>query len=287
MMGYGPQNFNYGAMGAFYQANSLVAKFAFLVMVLLVFIVILRVGTAILAWYFSPPENPILLDGMIDATKTMIIPQNPLVKGAVPVSRSDNEIHGMEFTWSVWIFIESSTFNSNDHRYKHIFHKGTDKQHRDDDGANNGTYYPNNAPGLYIDQGPSGMSNDLLLKMNTYDDIEDNITITGVPLNKWVNVIIRLNKQNQLDVYINGTLTKRHMLSGIGKQNYEDVFLSMNGGFNGYTSELRYFNSAIGTTQIYDLVSNGPNLKSKTENLIKSTPRYLSNRWYFEEAQDI
>ena len=126
MMGYGPQNFNYGAMSAFYQANSLVAKFAFLVMVLLVFIVILRVGTAILAWYFSPPENPILLDGMIDATKTMIIPQNPLVKGAVPVSRSDNEIHGMEFTWSVWIFIESSTFNSSDHRYKHIFHKGTD-----------------------------------------------------------------------------------------------------------------------------------------------------------------
>jgi hypothetical protein len=287
MMGYGPQNFNYGAMSAFYQANSLVAKFAFLVMVLLVFIVILRVGTAILAWYFSPPENPILLDGMIDATKTMIIPQNPLVKGAIPVSRSDNEIHGMEFTWSVWIFIESSTFNSSDHRYKHIFHKGTDKQHRDDGGKNNGTYYPNNAPGLYIDQGPTGMSNDLLLKMNTYDDIEDNITITGVPLNKWVNVIIRLNKQNQMDVYINGTLTKRHMLSGIGKQNYEDVFLSMNGGFNGYTSELRYFNSAIGTTQIYDLVSNGPNLKSKSENLIKSTPRYLSSRWYFEEAQDI
>jgi hypothetical protein len=283
MMGYGPQNFNYGAMSAFYQANSLVAKFAFLVMVLLVFIVILRVGTAILAWYFSAPENPILLDGMIDATKTMIIPQNPLVKGAVPITRSDNEIHGMEFTWSVWIFIESSTFNSSDHRYKHIFHKGTDKQH----GENNGTYYPNNAPGLYIDQGTDGMSNDLLLKMNTYDDIEDNITITGVPLNKWVNVIIRLNKQNQLDVYINGTLTKRHMLSGIGKQNYEDVFLSMNGGFNGYTSELRYFNSAIGTTQIYDLVSNGPNLKSKSENLIKSTPRYLSSRWYFEEAQDI
>ena len=287
MMGYGPQNFNYGGISAFYQANSLVAKFAFLVMVLLVFIVILRLGTAILAWYFSPPENPILLDGMIDSKKMMVIPQNPRIKGAVPVSRSDNEIHGMEFTWSVWIFIESSTFNNNDHRYKHVFHKGTDKQYQDADGTNNGTYYPNNAPGLYIDQGPNGMSNDLLIKMNTYDDIEDNITITGVPLNKWVNVIMRLNKQNQLDVYINGTLTKRHMLSGIAKQNYEDVFLSMNGGFNGYTSELRYFNSAIGTTQIYDLVSNGPNLKTKTETLIKSAPRYLSSRWYFEEAQDI
>ena len=86
MFGYGSQNFNYGAMGAFYQANSLVAKFAFLVMVLLVFIVVLRVGTAMLAWYFTPSENPILLDGMIDATKMMVIPQNPRIKGAVSTS---------------------------------------------------------------------------------------------------------------------------------------------------------------------------------------------------------
>ena len=283
MFGYATQNFNYGAMSTFYQANSLVAKFAFLVLVLLVFIIFLRIGTAILAWYFTPSDNPILLDGMIDSTKMMVIPQNPGLKGSVPVTRSDNELHGMEFTWSVWIFIENTTFESSDHRYKHIFHKGTDKKSVSDDG----TYYPNNAPGLYIDQGTDGLSNDLLLKMNTYDNIEDDITITGIPVEKWVNVIIRLNKQNQLDIYINGTLTKRHMLSGIAKQNYEDVYLSMNGGFNGFTSELRYFNSAIGTTEIYDLVSNGPNLKSKTESLIKSTPRYLSNRWYFEEAQDI
>jgi hypothetical protein len=283
MVGYGTQNFNYGAMSNFYQANSLVAKFAFLVMVLLVFIVVLRVGTVILAWYFTPNNNPILLNGMIDATKMMVIPQNPSIKGAVSIIRSDNEYHGMEFTWSVWIYIEGNTFKSGTERYKHIFHKGTDKKRA----GSEGTYHPNNAPGLYIDQGNDGLSNDLLIKMNTYEEIEDDIVINGVPIGKWVNVIIRLNKQNQLDIYINGTLTKRHMLSGVAKQNYEDVYLSMNGGFNGYTSELRYFNSAIGTTQIYDLVSNGPNLTSKTVSLTKSTPRYLSSRWFFEDTQDI
>jgi len=283
MVGYGSQNFSYGAMGAFYKANSLVAKFAFLVMVLLVFIVVLRVGTAMLAWYFTPSENPILLDGMIDATKMMVIPQNPRIKGAVSIIRSDNQHHGMEFTWSLWIFVEGTTFQSGTERYKHIFHKGTDKKTE----TSEGTYHPNNAPGLYIDQGSDGLSNDLLLKMNTYEEIEDDIVINGLPIGKWVNVIIRLNKQNQLDVYINGTLTKRHMLSGTAKQNYEDVYLSMNGGFDGYTSELRYFNSAIGTAQIYDLVSNGPNLKSKTVSLTKTAPRYLSSRWFFEEAQDI
>ena len=58
-------------------------------------------------------------------------------------------------------------------------------------------------------------------------------------------------------------------------------------GFSGFTSGLRYFNSAIGVTQLQGIVSNGPNMKMKSENLIKSKPRYLSNRWFFEEAQDI
>ena len=57
--------------------------------------------------------------------------------------------------------------------------------------------------------------------------------------------------QNQtIDVYINGVLTKRHILSGVPKQNYSDVHISQNGGFGGYLSSLRYFNYAINTNKI-------------------------------------
>lgn len=276
----GFSNFGLGAASTFYQANSLVAKFAFLVLVLLFFIILLRVGSSILGWYFTPPENPILLDGMIDATKAMIVPQNPAIKGSIPIIRSDNETHGMEFTWSVWIYLEDATFEDT-REYKHIFHKGSDRLNIDS--SYQGTYYPNNAPGLYIDPA----TNNLLVKMNTFASIEENIEVENIPLNKWLNIILRLNKQNQLDIYINGVLTKRHMLSGVAKQNYGDVYLSMNGGFSGFTSGLRYFNSAIGVGEIQGIVSNGPNMKMKSENLIKSKPRYLSNRWFFEEAQDI
>tara|TARA_Y100001937_G_C7042728_1_gene295397 strand:+ start:50 stop:889 length:840 start_codon:yes stop_codon:yes gene_type:complete len=274
----GFSNFGLGAASTFYQANSLVAKFAFLVLVLIVFIILLRLGSSILGWFFTPPDNPILLDGMIDATKMMVIPQNPGTKGSVPIIRSDNEVHGMEFTWSVWIYVEDATFEDTT-EYKHIFHKGTDRKNSNNDG----TYYPNNAPGLYIDPA----TNNLLVKMNTFEHIEENIEVDNIPLNKWLNIILRLNKQNQLDIYINGVLTKRHMLSGVAKQNYDDVYLSMNGGFSGFTSGLRYFNSAIGVNEIQGIVSNGPNMKMKSENLIKSIPRYLSSRWFFEEAQDI
>ena len=171
----GLSSFGLGAASTFYQANSLVAKFAFLVLVLLVFIILLRVGSSILGWYFTPPENPILLDGMIDATKAMIVPQNPATKGSIPIIRSDNETHGMEFTWSVWIYVEDTTFDDKT-KHKHIFHKGNQAKNPNEDGI----YYPNNAPGLYI----APDTNDLILKMNTYESIEETIRVENFPLNK-------------------------------------------------------------------------------------------------------
>ena len=270
-------NYGYGAASTFYQANSLVAKFAFLIFVLIIFVILLRLGSSIIGMYFTPSDNPVLLDGMIDATKMMIVPQNPKLKNSIPIIRSDNELHGMEFTWSIWIYIEDSTFeDTSPNYYKHIFHKGNSNINSD------GTYYPNNAPGLYIKDG----SNELLVKMNTYNQIVENINIENIPLNKWLNIILRLNKQNQLDVYINGVLSKRHMLSGIAKQNYGDVYLSMNGGFAGFTSGLSYYNSAIGVNEIQSIVSKGPKMNMKSENIIKSKPRYLSSRWFYDEVQD-
>ena len=56
-------------------------------------------------------------------------------------------------------------------------------------------------------------------------------------LHKWVNVIVRVI-QHQVDVYINGNLAKRHILKGVPKQNYGDVYVSLNGGFSGKTSEV-------------------------------------------------
>ena len=120
-----------------------------------------------------------------------------------------------------------------------------------------------------------------------FDTVNEEIIIPDLPLNKWVNVIIRVDDQHQLDVYINGTLTKRHMLKGVPKQNYGDVYASMNGGFSGYTSELRYFDSALGTNRINAIVDAGPNMKMSGDDMTKSKPHYLSTRWYFAGANDM
>lgn len=265
----------------FVESNSIVAKFAFLILVLVLFMMALRFGGTMLSWIFSPKQNPYLTNGLGNAKMMKIIPQDPASKNAITIMRSKNEYQGTEFTWSIWVFVDDFAYKENE--YKHIFHKGNDNINTTDP-EHIGLNYPNNAPGLYI----TPNVNSLLVIMNTFDKLAEKITIPNLPINKWVNVIIRLSNQYTLDVYINGTLTKRHILSSVPKQNYGDVYMSMNGGFSGFNSELRYFSSALGTNAIQSIVSAGPNLKTSDDNndLTRSKPQYLSTRWYFADNLD-
>jgi hypothetical protein len=121
--------------------------------------------------------------------------------------------------------------------------------------------------------------------MNTFDQISEEIVIEDVPVKKWVNVIVQCDGKN-LDVYVNGTLTRRHVLGGVPRQNYGDVYVAMNGGFDGYISELQYFNTDIGLAKIQAIVRGGPNMKMNDTSLTKSMPEYLSTRWYYTGFDD-
>jgi len=263
----------------FLESNSIVAKFAFLLLVLLLFVMALRLGTSIMSWIFSPSTDPILINGMVDAKQMMRIPQDPSVNGAIPIMRSKGSDEGLVFTWSVWINIDDLQYRQNE--YRHIFHKGNDDINVTK--APIGMNQPNNAPGLYIAPG----TNDLVVVMNTFENINEEVIVKDIPINKWLNVIIRVDEQHKLDVYINGRLVRRHILKSVPRQNYGDVYVSMNGGFSGYTSSLRYFNTAIGQNQIQSIVDNGPSLKMIGSNMDDAKPRYLSLRWFFAGNGDM
>lgn len=272
----------------FLESNSIVAKFAFLILALLLFMFLLSLGSFILSMVFSQTHNPILIDGMINSTQMLIIPQNPSKKGAKPIMRSDNKREGLEFTWSVWIYIDNFQYKENE--YKHVFHKGNNNIAAS--GGNKGINSPINGPGLYItprrDDAVKGNVAGLQFIMNTFDDIDKNIEIKNIPLNKWVCIIIRVTKQGQLDAYINGALVKRLMLGSIPRQNYGDVYVSLNGGFSGNTSNLRYFEQAIGTNQIQSIFNKGPNTKFVSGDLRNKadTNKYLATRWFMSTATD-
>jgi hypothetical protein len=263
----------------FLESNSIIAKFAFILLTLFVFIILLRLGISLVSWLLGPNNSPHFIDGMQDGKQMQQFIQDPATNGALTAGRSLNQEQGIEFTWSVWIYVDDLMYNSG--KYRHIFHKGDDPSRI----ALDGKVYPNNAPGLYL----APNTNALAIIMNTYNEINEEIHIPDIPVNKWVNVVIRC-KNTTLDVYINGVITQSIVLNGVPKQNYGDVWLCANGGFSGYVSNLWYYNYALGASQILGLATKGPNRKmigSASSGMDAKKPDYLSLRWYFAGNEDM
>ena len=106
----------------FMNSNSLVAKFSFILLVIFIFIILLKLSIGLLSYFFSSVNNnPLLIDGMVDAKQVIVIPQDPNVNDSVTIPRSVNGPNGIEFSWSIWIYINDLKYLSG--QYRHIFHK--------------------------------------------------------------------------------------------------------------------------------------------------------------------
>ena len=126
---------------------SVVGRIAFIILVVILFMMFLSLGVSLIMMLFSPNSSPHLIDGMKDATEMMIIHQDPGYKGSIPILRSNNERDGIEFTWSVWLYVKN--LNDNQGQMKHIFHKGNNNLNFDvGNDIPRGMNYPNNGPGL-------------------------------------------------------------------------------------------------------------------------------------------
>ena len=281
----------------FLNSNTLIAKASFLLLIIIIFSFLFYILSKLIIYLLSPSETPYLLYGMKDATVPLSIPQPLSKEDAKPVLRSNNQYDGIEFSYAFWMYVSEIDYND-DVDYRHVFHKGSLK-----DGDPAGVYGPNNCPGVYLYTGKKYLSDNLinkypllgmLVRINVFQNNEsdeaykiyDDIYIDGIPIKKWVCVVLRLTSQNVVDVYINGTLTKRHKLSNLVKQNYDDVYINYrDGGFRGNLSNLRYYNYAIGTYEIDKITESGPNLTMAEDSNIKNAaPQYLSPQWYFNDS---
>lgn len=270
----------------FLNSNTIVAKFVFLILVLIVFLILMNLGIFLIIYFTSPDKTPYIVKGLINGNSSRTIPQDPKKGNSVTIHRSNNEKEGIEFTWSVWLkrdSIEDSTV-----KYSHIFSKGNFIPD-----SNDGSSKIGNAPGVYFETklitGDSitldSNTNELAIFMETVkpgaesmESITEKILIEDVPLKRWFHLAIRV--QNKImDVYINGTVAKRVTFSNVPKQNYSDIHVAKNGGFNGQISDLRYFNSALNVFQIMNLVNSGPNLRSNDADKNRDYT-YLANTWY-------
>ena len=267
----------------FLESNSWIAKLAFLLMVVIGFVILFRLMISFITWIFSPSGKVVLINGLQNGAVSTTISQDPNNKASITILRSENEKDGIEFTWSVWLYLNGFQGSDSDINgtYHHVFNKGNTTPSTPK-GSFPGTTTPNNAPGLYINPNYDGFRVIMNSFSNPYQEV---IEVTDLPMAKWINVVIRVQSKN-CDIYVNGRLVKRRVMTDVVKQNYDDVHVSLNGGFSGYLSNLTYFNRSISITQIQDIISVGPNLKpvSKALDLTNSAPRYLSNRWYFDQT---
>jgi hypothetical protein len=286
----------------FMESNSLVAKFAFILMVFIVFYVAVKLSIIGLSYIMLPSMSPFVLDGTANTEDmAMNISQDPSKPDSVFISRSMNEDGGLEYTWSSWFYINQVPLGMN--KYSRIFSKGGEGTKSTEDGI----YYPNNAPGLYIkftdsvtetnpDRTDKGMNVSLLAlvdvngkmdnEANKMRNLHEMLIATDIPMKKWVNAIIRVTN-NVIDLYINGRLAQRRKTEGIPLQNYGKVNIGENKAsnrFSGYISTIQYFNYSIGSNKIKSIVDEGPNMKMVTNtgdaSSTKNVGSYLSNNWY-------
>jgi len=269
-----PTEFNY--------SNTIIAKVAFLILVIIVFLFFLNLGINLIGYFTSFSTNPYLVSGILDGNSAAIVPQDPTNTNSVYLKRSNNESTGSEFTWSIWLYLTDIPTDASFHP---IFNKGDTK-------FDSKNIALNNAPGLYYGypQRETGERNNILTVVmdveSTGNTDNQNQTIKlpvkDIPLQKWVNVIIRL-ENTLLDIYVNGTISARTVLNSVPRQNYYDVNVCQSGGFPGKLSDLRYFARALNVFDMQNIVSKGPNINSRELSPVsKNIFNYLSNLWYYK-----
>jgi len=217
-----------GASQQFLTSNTIIAKFAFVILIILLFLFLLGLGINLLQYIFNPANNPYLIKGMISGSDSQVIQQDPTQKSAISLQRSNNRMTGLEFTWSVWLYITDLTNGATvitsvttttppPTKYQHVFSKGNPTW-----GAN-GIATVNNAPGLYISPG----ANAFHVVMNTAGGPDEIVDISNIPIKRWVHVAIRM-ENTMMDIYINGTIRERRVMSYVPKQNYDNVLVCQN-----------------------------------------------------------
>ena len=254
----------------FLQSNSLLAKFAFLILVFIAFMMILKIAISILGYFLSSSKSPYLFRGTIDGKANEVISQDPKKEQSVTILKSNDRHRGIEFTWSSWLYMN----DTQEPKYNPIFVKGSNVK-------NNENKFLSNGPGLYVKPNSDGFQDLHIIMDHVNGDSFDEIVVEKVPLKRWYHLAIRM--QNMImDVYVNGTIVKRHNMDKVPKQNYHDVMVGVD--FSGKISNLRYYDRALNVFEINNIVMFGPNTSPSELTVDRSGTSgnysYLSNKWY-------
>jgi hypothetical protein len=270
------------ANDTFLNSNSLIAKFSFVILIVIAFLILLNLGSKLVFYFFQSPRNPYIVKGLLNGNANTFISQDPTVQKSI-VLRSNNQKTGLEFTWSVWLNVHDQPGTKN----FHVFHKGNNQFHTEPGTANDGIATINNAPGVYITQANDGKLSLKVIMDNivggAFSTENISLNIEYIPIKKWFHLAIRV-QNTVMDVYINGVISGRLTFTNVPKQNYNDIFVGCNGGFNGELSDLIYYDHALTVFDINNIILKNPNLTKSTAGSNYGFYSYLSSDWYISKT---
>jgi len=223
------------------------------------------------------------------STDSMIVIRQNLAAfpDANPIGLSVNERTGIEFGYSFYLYVNSSTITGSN-TFKHVFHKGYTNP------------WPLMAPGVFI----HGETNTMRVVMNTYKNPFTYADVKNIPMQKWFHVVLN-NYKGGLDIFINGNLANRITFKDtLPYQNFQDIILFSNaninslrgsgipalnnedfqleGSFKGYLSNMKYARYALSINEVQNLMAAGPSSTMKQKNM--DIPPYLGDDWWSHSA---
>ena len=226
-------------------------------------------------------------------TDKWMVEQNPNSEDPL-IYNSTNEPTGMEFSYSMWLFIDPKTFeaarsqqcsagsNVNTAAMKHIFHKGSKSG------------FPLLAPGIFV----KGDTNTIRIYMNTTTAWDNYVEVPNVPIGKWFHLVITM-KGKFMDVYVNGNIAVRNEFETVPKLNFGNVYIltpitfpvrsnaaqlgdfKVDGAAVGMVSRIKYFSFASNYSQIDSLYREGPSKTiTASKNVFAQKTPYMQDDWW-------
>lgn len=256
---------------SFLNSNSIIAKFAFVIFAVIVFIVLLYLGTKLVFYLYSPSLSPYIVRGVLAGNSNLTIyTTRDNDTENVPIKRSNNQTGGLEYTWSVWLYYNTINKDTTSANLEHIFNKGKADH-------NVSTHISTiNTPGMYF-----GLSSSKIPALIIKNKDLSDVSINSIPIKKWFHVALRVQNTVQ-DIYINGTIANRLVFTKVPDQTNNDILIGQSGGFSGNISDLRYYSYALNVFDINNILLFGPNLSPSELNPDANNANisYLSSNWY-------
>lgn len=234
------------------------------VLVVIGLLIVALIGLAL----FTPSAKPMSIrffDGTLVGGNTQTFYQDPKLKNAKTIWRSENQNGGVEMTYEWWMMVNQ--YPSNDSNI--VFIKGDPAFNSSD--KKNKVYAP-----LVELQNKNG-SNEMHVTFNTYASEDEVIIIPNMPIANWVHCAI-IVKNQALYVYINGKLVKSQKFTGVIRQNYGNLVVGPNRGFSGMIADLTYHREALSPSDIASHAGGAPN--KKIIGVSQDLPPYISKSWY-------